>query len=99
MKSLSFRACAAVLSATLVGLTVAPVAAQADHWRYRRHGYYDHHHHDRGRTAAAVAGIGILGLAAGAAIANSNRERCRLQKQRFVDNRGVRRTRTIEVCN
>ena len=98
MTSLSFRASAAALSAVLVGRTIAPVTAQADHWRYRRHGYYGHHHHDRGRTAAAIAGVGILGLAAGAAMAESSRERCRLERQRFRDSRGVRRTRTIEVC-
>ncbi|GLK56661.1 hypothetical protein JOD31_002694 [Methylopila capsulata] len=96
MKSLSFRASAVALSATFIGLTFAPVAAQADHWRYR-HGYYGHHH-DGGRTAAAIAGVGILGLAAGAAMAESSRERCRLERQRFRDSRGVRRTRTIEVC-
>ncbi|WP_020186323.1 hypothetical protein [Methylopila sp. 73B] len=97
MMSLSFRVSAAALSATLIGLTFAPVTAQADHWRHRRHGYYGHHH-DGGRTAAAIVGVGILGLAAGAAMAESSRESCRLERQRFRDSRGVRRTRTIEVC-
>ncbi|GLK76252.1 hypothetical protein GCM10008171_15060 [Methylopila jiangsuensis] len=72
------------------------------HYRHRDYGrrhYYRGHRHHRGRDAAAIAGVGILGLAAGAALANANRGGCHLERQRFVDHRGVRRTRTIEVCD
>ncbi len=97
MRTLRFRACAAALSATLVGLTIAPVAAQADHWRYRRH-YYGGHHHGGG-TAAAIAGLGVLGVIAGEAAANSARRECDLQRERYRDSRGVLRVRTVKVCD
>lgn len=85
-------ACAALLSASVLGVALAPGAARADHWRH-------HHHGGHGDAVAAGVGLGVLGLAVGAAAANANRDReCWTERRRYINRYGQVYYRPIEVC-
>ncbi len=90
--SFSRTASAAVLGAAIVGSTLAPTVARADHWR--------HHHHDHGGAVAAGVGIGVLGVAAGLAAANARDrdEECWYERRRYVNRYGDVTYRRIQVC-